>query len=185
MNFNIVRLLGFLLLFTSCRNNKTDLVELKGFNDKREIIFSTKRVNFHLSYKNVIDEIKKLQKQNSNEDYAFKQTLKLLNISDEARVFIPDTLGSKIILDEDFLSSTNGQLIRVRDSNNQYALVTEEVSTIILNFARKGNLKIVDKKNNKSLKTILVNDVETDLSAFVNLQIPNDSIVLYRLKWIH
>jgi hypothetical protein len=136
-----------------------------------------------MGYNDLADYCKKEDNGEPN-DFTFRQILEYLKSYTGKPVLIPDTLGTKFEKGSKVTFTESDSLIRIRDQEHPYAYVTDELRWIIIEFAKKGKLKIYAKNIDSFVDTIIIDKVETKDFGEINLTFTNDSIFFSQLRWI-
>jgi hypothetical protein len=172
----------FMMLISCSEHNKTKII-LTGYENQDTVIYNTNTVDYYMGYNDLADYCKKEDNGEPN-DFTFRQILEYLKSYTGKPVLIPDTLGTKFEKGSKVTFTESDSLIRIRDQEHPYAYVTDELRWIIIEFAKKGKLKIYAKNIDSFVDTIIIDKVETKDFGEINLTFTNDSIFFSQLRWI-
>lgn len=163
-------------------HNRTT-ISLTGFQNQKEVIYQTPAAEFYLGYNDLMEHCTKEDNGEPN-DFVFRQIIDYIKSTPNDPIIVPDTLGTKMAIAGEILFNQSDSLIRIRDQNHPYAYVTERIRWIIIDFARKGKLKIFVKKLNAFVDTIIIDEVESNLDGVTNIDLTTGSTILSQLRWI-
>ncbi|MEX0998272.1 MAG: hypothetical protein WDZ45_14575 [Flavobacteriaceae bacterium] len=179
----IFHLILILFLTISCDKNKKQTVKLEDFNLSNPVHFQTALVDFYFEKDDLIDYCNS-EDDGEDNDFTFAQILEYLNSYDTIPIFIPDTLGTKMTIEDSTYIKNSDSLIRVRDQNHPYAYITDDIRWAIIDFARNGKIKVFERSTEKWLDTIIIDEIETKWYGETNITLTNDSIIFRQLRWI-
>lgn len=181
---NRILLLFIIAFFTiSCNEHTKKTVVLQKSIISTPVHYQTDLVDFYFEKEDLIRYCIKEDKGDIN-DFTFAQILDYINSYDNIPIFIPDTLGTKMVINSDFPFIESDSLIRVRDQNHPYAYITSDIRWAIIEFAENGKLKVYERSTKKWIDTIIVVKVDTYWYGKTYITQTNDSIIFRQLRWI-
>lgn len=180
---NSIIILLLISVLSSCNEHNKSVIVLSKSEYKKNVIYQTPLADFYFEKQELINYC---QKQNNGEpnDFTFPQIIKYITEYGNNTVIIPDTLGTKLIVEKEINFNQSDSLIRIRDQDHPYGYITDDIKWAVISFAKKGKLKILHKKLSKFLDTIIVDKVDTDWYGETNITLKNDSIFFSQLRWI-
>ena len=182
MKIKLIVITFFFLLF-ACNKSKRINVVLKKDYFHDEVIYLTERANFHFDKSKLIAYCK-LEDNGESNDFAFRDVIKYVEDYPSEPIIIPDTLGTKIVMESEIYSNRTDSLIRVRDQEHPFAWVTEEIDWAVVKFAKSGDIRVFDKYSNTYSDTIIYAIVETNSYGATNIHLKNDTMIFSTLRWI-
>ncbi|MCE4564259.1 hypothetical protein INQ51_08035 [Maribellus sp. CM-23] len=179
----LIQIIAVLMMLVSCNGHNRKTVVLNGFQNQETVIYKTSNIDYYLGYDDLVNYCKKEDNGEPN-DFTFRQIIDYLESYSDKPVLIPDTLGTKLEMESKVLFTENDSLIRIRDQEHPYAYLTGELRWIIIDFAKKGKMKIHVNEMDSFVDTIIVDRVENKDYGETNLTFTNDSIFFSQLRWI-
>jgi hypothetical protein len=171
------------LLLTACNGHNKQRVRLSGFDDKNEVVYETEFSKFILSKSSLIDYCNKKKSEHNN--FIYRQVIEYLEVHQSHSIIIRDTLGTELVLDSSVnFGNKDSTLIRVRNQKSQYAYVTDALDWTLLELIRDGEMKIFDKKSNKFIEYVFLDEINTSSYGVAHILLPNDSLIFSKLRWI-
>ena len=178
-------LIVLIISLLGCNGHDSKRVDLTGFIDSKEVIYETKEVKFIFSQNDIV---KYCNKQDSNEhnNFKFKDLLNYLNNNQSRLIVTPDTLGTILEKDSSFYykGKYRDTLLRIRNSKNKFAWVTDAIRWALLDIIKDGSAKIFDKQSNKLVDYIIIDEIETKTHGEVQILLPNKIKIFQQLRWI-
>ncbi len=170
--------------YSSCvYKDKSAIVPLSKIENPFEVVYRTEVADFYFDKQNLIEYCREQDNGKAN-DFAFPQIIGFIESYDGNPVIIPDTLGTKLVREGDVSFNESDSLIRVRDSEHDYAYITDDLRWAIIDIARKGDVRIYHTPSSRFLDTVIVNDINTDWYGDTNISLTNNTIIFSEMRWI-
>lgn len=167
-----------MIILSSCTKHDTEKVRLYGFENQKEIKYEDGKAIFYLGSNDFINYLKKNEKQNPlyngfscTIDYIENSKVNPITISGSLRL----TGSRKEIYHNG--NDTIEKTIDVYPSNN--------LRWAIIEFAKKGNLKIYSKKEKKYIDNIIVDEIKRPYSEVVVIKLENRDQIFDQLRWAY
>jgi len=140
---------------------------LNGFSGDDVVIYSTFKADYYFDRNELLTYY-----QDHRSGLALEHLNEFIEEQKAQRIVIHDTLGR--VLDE------GGSR---RNDAHQYAHIQDGIGWTIIEFARKGNLKIYSHMTNEFLSEITFFETEDNLAGTSGL-CQSDSVLIEELRWI-
>ena len=175
----------FFFSLLSCNGYKIKRINLTGFSDQNEVIYETEKVRFSFSHNDIVEYCNK-QDSNEHNNFKYKDLLNYLKNNQSQFIVIPDTLGTILERDSSFYYKGKyiDTLLRVRNSKNEFAWVTDAIRWTLIDIIKNGRTKIFDKQSNKLVDYIFIDEIETKSHGEVQILLPNKVKIFQQLRWI-
>jgi hypothetical protein len=183
MRFIIQIILILTIGFSSCVDHNKTVVVLKQSDGESDVIYRTLSADFYFEKTELI---KYCEKENDGEanDFTYPQIIEYITTFNGNPIIIPDTLGTKMEFEKEVMFNQSDSLIKVRDQDHPYAYINDDIRWAVIEFVKKGELRIYHNETANFLDTIIVDKVDTDWYGETNITLMNDSIIFSQLRWL-
>ncbi|MBO9562510.1 MAG: hypothetical protein J7621_07045 [Niastella sp.] len=177
--------LGVLVfLFQGCSGHNKQRIQLLGFYDKNEVAYETQVAKFIFSKSSLVEYCNNKDTSEHN-NFIYRQVIDYLNKHPGNPIIIPDTLGTELVPDSTIhLWSHDSTLITARNQKSEYAYVTDALDWALLDLIQNAEIKIFDKKANKFVEYIFVDEINTSGYGAAHILLPNDTLIFSKMRWI-
>lgn len=159
-------------------------LDLADTSFERTVVYQTTNAIFYFEYEDLIAYCKQENNGEPN-DFQYTQIQNYLQSYPNDTVFIPNTLGSKLVRDSNGVYGVNtDSLIRVTDNASPYFSVRDRMGWMLLDFAKKEKVQVFLNGQQRFIPQIQVVDVETDWYGETNIASMKDSVLFSKLRWI-
>ncbi len=178
MKNKISILVILLILFTSCTSHDAKKIKLYGFSNQKEVKYEEGNSIFYIGLNDYFEYLNKRAKEKllSNEDSCI---IKYLETIKDKSITISDTTSLHGIRKDIFSDGKDTVLTSI----NIYPV--DNFRWAIIYFAKKGNIKIYNKKKKKFVQNIIVDEIEYSNSAEVVIMLENKVQIFDQLRWAY
>lgn len=165
-----------MIILSSCANHETQKVRLYGFENQKEIKYEDGKAIFYLGLNDYINYLKEKEDKNSLyngyrciSDYIENSEDNPISISDSLRL-----IGSR----KEIYQNGNDTVEKIID-----IYPSDNLRWAIIDFAKRGNLKVFFKEENKHIEEIIVDEIKYTNSATVVIMLENKIEIFDQLRW--
>jgi len=169
-------ILLLIIFLSSCTNHDTQKVKLYGFENQKEIKYEDDKAIFYIGANDFVNYLKEKEDKSSLYN-GYSCIIDYVENSEDNPVLISNTLRLKGSRKEVYKNGndTIEQIIDIYPSDN--------LRWSIIDFAKKGNLKIFLKGENKNVDEIIIDEIKYPNSTTVVLKLDNEIEIFDQLRW--
>lgn len=192
MKNSIYKIVLLTIIFTSCTKHDSVKVRLYGFENQKEVKYEEGKYIFYIGFDDYIDYLT----QNAKEDsLSIKDGSKKDDVWDNhfscIKNYIENNKDNPLIIKDSIkITGLRKEVYRVQNKNDTVEHIidvypSDNFRWAIIFFAKKGKIKIYDKEKEKYFEQIIVDEIKSPNSAFVEILTENKDKIFNQMRWAY